>query len=406
MLLEFSVSNFRSIRERADFSMLASSDCTHSENLITSDATSYRILRGAEIFGPNGSGKTSIIRAVETMANIVLNSKDYRDDFALPSNPHKLSSPDEPTFFAVLFIRNGIKYSYGFSFFSDRITEEYLYWWPGRKRATVFERSSETEFEFTESFRKCGESIRDRLRRNSLILSLCAAVLNDETIRNAYSFFSEDLVFYPGERDWLGKTVLSIQDNPVFKEKFITFMNRLGIKLCDVDTVATDPLKYGTGKYYPVNETPKVRIDRLRSVYGKFELDWDLESAGVQKLYSIAWPLFYSLENSSIFIWDEIETHLHPFIVESVVNLFIGNTLSSAQLIFTSHDTDLLNLKSLRRDQIWFTRLDEDTMSTHLYSLCEYRNIRKDENRKRGYTIGRYGALPFPYENLEHENED
>ena len=137
------------------------------------------------------------------------------------------------------------------------------------------------------------------------------------------------------------------------------------------------------------------RID-TKVVYEKFETDlMTEESSGIRKLFEIVCPIIDILQKGKILICDEIEYGLHESIVQYIVKSFNKvNKDSAAQLIFTTHDTSLLDLSIFRRDQIWFTQLNEDR-ATDLYSLLEIKNVRKSENISKGYVDGKYGAVPM-----------
>ena len=134
---------------------------------------------------------------------------------------------------------------------------------------------------------------------------------------------------------------------------------------------------------------PNVVLD-----YGKFKVSLEEESSGIQKLFDILCPIIDIVREGKVLLYDELETSLHESIAKEIINLFL-NSNSGAQLIFTTHDTNLLDLDLFRRDQIWFTELKKNDRSTDLYSLSDVRNVRKDENVSRGYVLGRYGAIPI-----------
>ncbi len=140
------------------------------------------------------------------------------------------------------------------------------------------------------------------------------------------------------------------------------------------------------------SENIDVRID-----YGNLEINLNEESRGINKLFEIAIPIVNVLRNGYVLIYDELETSIHPIIVKSLIELFNNKSLNkhNAQLIFTTHDINLLDLNLLRRDQIWFAEKNDEIMSTDIYSLVELKNIRGDENIEYGYINGKYGSIPF-----------
>ena len=400
MLLQFKCKNHRSIKDEITFSMRASADTTHSSSLISFNENKY--LRCAEIYGANGSGKTSVLDALAKMSLIILNSNNHQPGDYIIRAPHKLSEKSEPTEFSIIFEKNNRKYSYAFSYNEQGILDEYLYYWPSQKKAKIFSRSYD-KFDFTDSFSKQGENCNGRLKTNQLLLSLAAKETNIKEIAEAFLFFRNDLIVYPGEpNNWFEYSVEKLQNDETVKQSFLNFMKKIGSDIVDVK--AKIEKRQLTEKEIPhvlpqfvrsqILMQPANFID-LKLIYEKFSLDINEESEGIQKLFRFLCPLIDILYSGKIFICDEIETHLHPKIVYEIINKFIQNRETNGQIIFTTHDTDLLDLDFIRRDQIWFTELKPENRSTDLYSLAELKNVRKDENIKKGYISGKYGAIPI-----------
>ena len=400
MLLQFKCSNYRSIKDEIVFSMGVSSDQTLSDSLILFNDNKY--VRCAEIYGANGSGKTSVLNALGTMAGIVLQSNNFQPGDSIIRAPHRLSEREAPTEFAIILEKNGKKYSYGFSYNEKGVLDEYLYFWPGQKKAKIFDRDDVDKFSFAPSFSKQGGNCKGRLKENQLLLSLAAKETDIEEIREVFLFFRQDLVIYPGEPNgWFEFSVEKLQHDRAMKKRFLDFMHRIGSDI--VDITARLERRILTEKEVPPGfpkflvpqllRNPSNLID-LKLHYEKFSIDINEESKGTQKLFNFLCPLIDILYSGKVFVCDEIETHLHPSIVFEIVRTFLDNRETNGQIIFTTHDTDLLDLDYIRRDQIWFTELRPDTRATDLYSLTELRNVRKDENIKKGYVSGKYGAIP------------
>lgn len=400
MLLQFKCKNHRSIKDEVTFSMRASADTTHSSSLISFNENKY--LRCAEIYGANGSGKTSVLDALAKMSLIILNSNNHQPGDFIVRSPHKLSEKSVPTDFSIIFEKNSKKYLYAFSYNEQGVLDECLYYWPGQKRAKIFSRSYD-KFDFSESFSKQGENCNGRLKTNQLLLSLAAKETDIKEIAEVFLFFRNDLIVYPGEpNNWFEYSVEKLQNDANMKQSFLNFMKKIGSDIVDVK--AKIEKRQLTEKEIPpilpqfvrsqILMQPANFID-LKLIYEKFTLDINEESEGIQKLFRFLCPLIDILYSGKIFICDEIETHLHPSIVYEMINTFIQNRKTNGQIIFTTHDTDLLDLDFIRRDQIWFTELKPENRSTDLYSLAELKNVRKDENIKKGYISGKYGAIPI-----------
>ena len=400
MLLQFKCKNHRSIKDEVTFSMRASADTTHSSSLIPFNENKY--LRCAEIYGANGSGKTSVLDALAKMSLIILNSNNYQPGDFIVRAPHKLSEKSVPTDFSIIFEKNKRKYSYAFSYNEQGILDEQLYYWPGQKKAKIFSRSYD-KFDFSDSFSKQGENCNGRLKTNQLLLSLAAKETDIKEIAEVFLFFRNELIVYPGEpNNWFEYSVEKLQNDEKMKQSFLKFMKKIGSDIVDVK--AKIEKRQLTEKEIPpllpqfvrsqILMQPANFID-LKLIYERFSLDINEESEGIQKLFRFLCPLIDILYSGKIFICDEIETHLHPTIVYEIINTFIQNNETNGQIIFTTHDTDLLDLDFIRRDQIWFTELKPVNRSTDLYSLAELKNVRKDENIKKGYISGKYGAIPI-----------
>lgn len=223
-----------------------------------------------------------------------------------------------------------------------------------------------------------------------------------EEIADAYRFFAEELVIYtPGnEENWMSYSLYQIHKDKGIKDAVITFMNDLGVGVKDVK-VTIDAKQFESSNFkFLLNEYKnsllKNNID-AKVIYDSFETNLiDEESFGIKRLFGMLCPLIDIMTDGKILVCDEIESGLHESLVFGLVKLFMEvNNNKYAQMIFTTHETGLLNLDIFRRDQIWFTELKEEDRSTDLYSLVEIKNVRKEDNFKRGYISGKYGAIPM-----------
>ena len=155
-----------------------------------------------------------------------------------------------------------------------------------------------------------------------------------------------------------------------------------------------------------MGEEKTLYLKKVLFDYGIFSVDIDRESTGIKRLFEVLCPLIDIIENDRVLLWDEIEMGLHSSILDTLIKIFLNEKDSKAQLIFTTHDISLLNLDNLRRDQIWFTELDKEERKTDLYSLFDFKNIRKTDNISKNYIEGRYGAIPFIKTNLQSIQEE
>lgn len=402
MLLEFRCSNFKSIKEEIRFSMIAGKDDTSEELLKVYN--NFRVLRSAVIYGANGSGKSNFINALLFMCNLVQTSISYQPGQKIPQATHKLSEKEKPSTFDIQFIRNNVRYAYGFSIEGGAITEEYLYYFPNGRQIKIFERDRmniQPGNRYKSSF---DVSIKDVLKENRLFLSCAANYSNVRELEEAFLFFTTDIVVYnPAMNNWTEYSIRLMQDNPSIKEEFLQMLNALDTGIQDVK-LKVEKVKFADLKrdlQLPDNLMgllPEQEGNRIEAkvVYDQFEIDLlSEESSGIKRLFEIICPMIDILNTGKVLICDELEASLHEAVIYKIVQLFQNYKKDIfAQLIFSTHDTSLLNRELFRRDQVWFTQLNKD-QATDLYSLVEIKDVRKSENLAKGYVSGKYGAIPM-----------
>lgn len=403
MLLEFSCSNFRSIREKILFSMIASSDSTLSDRLGTIE--NHQVLRSAVIYGANGSGKSNFVRAVAFVKNLVTSSITNQPGKGIAQQPHKLSGYGEKTEFRLQFVTNEIRYVYGFSLRNLLVCDEYLYYFPNGRQTKIFESNGET-FSAGRSFRGKFNSCRDVLKPNRLMLSCAANFSSVQAVLDAYRFFDEELVIYNSamRERWMNYSLYQMNGSPEVKASVLTFLQELGTGIQDI-RVNIDHAKLEAEQLPPFLSDEfkafllKQETDAISAsvVYDGFETNlMSEESAGIRNLFGLLCPLIDIMVNGKVLLCDELESGLHESVVYGLVRLFVtADVPGFAQMIFTTHETGLLNLDLFRRDQIWFTEMRDQDRATDLYSLAEIKNVRKDENFARYYISGKYGAIPM-----------
>lgn len=402
MLLEFRCSNFKSIKEEIRFSMIAGKDDTSEELLKVYN--NFRVLRSAVIYGANGSGKSNFINALLFMCNLVQTSISYQPGQKIPQAAHKLSEKEKPSTFDIQFIRKNVRYAYGFSIEGGVITEEYLYYFPNGRQVKIFERDRmniQPGNRYKSSF---DVSIKDVLKENRLFLSCAANYSNVRELEEAFLFFTTDIVIYnPSMNNWTEYSIRLMQDNPSIKEEFLQLLNALDTGIQDVK-LKVEKVKFADLKrdlQLPDNLMgliPEQEGNRIEAkvIYDKFEIDLlNEESSGIKRLFEIICPMIDILNTGKVLICDELEASLHEAVIYKIVQLFQNYKKDIfAQLIFSTHDTSLLNRELFRRDQVWFTQLNKDR-ATDLYSLVEIKDVRKSENLAKGYVSGKYGAIPM-----------
>lgn len=418
MLLQFQCKNHRSIKDEITFSMLASSDDSHEEKLIKNLGEGNYISRCASLYGANGSGKTSIISAILHMKQFVISSNSYQNESQMVRLPHKLAV-NSPTKYSINFEKNGIVYQYSFEYDNKEILEESLYYWPNGKKAMIFERTSEMLnnepiFKFSTDFRKMGENCRGRLKPFKLLLSVAFTETNIEYVTNAFNFFQNDLVilFSNEPSNWLQYSIDKLKKDEELRKTFLAFLHSIGSDILDltldtqIRTFSEKELLNFPPELRPAFSTQKIRSDILTLKYKDFDIDIKDESEGIKKLFAMVCPLIDIIRNNKVFFCDEIENSLHSSIVLEIIRRFFNNEKSTAQLIFATHNTEILDLNIMRRDQIWFAELEKSERKTDLYSLSDIKNVRKDEAVQKGYIAGKYGAIPMINTEIQKICED
>ena len=403
MLLEFSCSNHKSIRDEVLFSMLAGKDTTHEDK--TKEFAGIRVLKAAVIYGANGSGKSNFIDAISFVKNLVVNSITLQPGQGIKQNPHKLKGYDAESTYKIQFVTKGIRYVFGFILKNMLVTEEYLYYFPNGRQTKIFERVG-NGFTAGSKFRGRFNACKDVLKPNRLLLSCAANFSSVKEAENAFHFFSDDLVIYTAanQNNWMNYSLYQMNTDEKVKKAVITFLDELGTGIRDIQvTIDQEELEASQLPPFLSDEFKNLLLQNkfdaisAKVVYDEFDIDLMMEeSMGIRKLFGMLCPLLDIMINGKILICDELEAGLHESLVFELIKLFINvKTEKFAQMLFTTHETGLLNLDLFRRDQIWFTEIKVPDRSTDLYSLTEIKNVRKEDNFGKGYISGRYGAIPM-----------
>lgn len=367
-------------------------------------------LRVAAIYGANASGKTNVLRTLRFICSAVEDSHaHWKPQQPIPRQSFKMREgrADEPTTFSTDFVLEGVRYEYKFSVDDERVLEESLHSFPEVRPRLMFRRTGGT-FTFGKLFSGPNQLIASVTRANSLFLS-AAAQNNHETLLPIYNWFSEAVRFEAGSREGPNGSTLAICSDDSRKPLLEQLLAAADFGLTGVDYRERE-LPEETQRIFSavVTAVPdaaeKMRFpDAIADVsflhrcetgepvrFGPGE-----ESSGTLAYFSLLGPIIETLENGGVLGVDELERSLHPLLALEVVRIFNDKERNpkAAQLIFTTHDTNLLDSNVLRRDQVWFTEKDARG-ATHLYPLTDFKP-RKDENLERGYLQGRYGAIPF-----------
>ncbi len=424
MLIEFSVTNFQSFKERQTFSTLASKDSLlNATNLFEVNGKNYSKIN--VFYGANASGKTAFFRAFQFVRAFVSMSNQMLDKTLIPLTPFCFddASLKRPSVFELVFFKDKIKYSYSFSCDRKVVYTERLDIYENGKPKLVFDRNNINQYKIN-SYHEL-EAIKDKNTNNKLFLCT-AATWNFDLVKPVVDFILQDLRFRfnvsyedSGEVEMI-PFIEHLQEEGLFDEykKFCLKLLSIGdFSIADFDAKIenTDIESFPEeirGFFNAVKQLPlppeattdvlkNLRLITIHSVVGEDgkiinkRLNFESESLGTKALFKMAPVLFDVLRQGKILVVDELDRSLHPLLAKYIVSLFVSETnTNNAQLIFNTHDTNLLDLDILRRDEIWFVERDSKTGVSVIYPLTDF-SPRNNENIEKGYLLGRYGAIPF-----------
>ncbi len=412
MLIGFALSNFRSFLGEQSFSFAASPDRAHETThcMRTGMKSVPRLSKSAIIFGPNGSGKTNFVIALQTMRDLVLHSTAYSEQqFGELHTPFQFGPPAySPTAFEMDLLVEKLRYRYSVSYNAQRICSERLLVYRTGKAQRWFERvydestRTETWAPFSPNFNGPREMWRKATRSKALFLTT-AAQLNSEQLKPLFHWFEQCLeIIMPNETADIARIATGIQDAE-FKGRVLRLLRTVGIKVDDVrvaeqDASAAEP---GSGvRPSSITHTPhstsRLQVEFLyaREGWPPVWLESEYEAAGIHRLFGLIGPLLSAIENGKLLVVDEFDANLHPLVARFLINFINDPRVSDrgAQLLLVSHNTTLMDLEMLRRDEIWLTELD-GSHATNLSTVLRS-SPRKHEHIAKGYLRGRYGAVP------------
>ena len=439
MLLQFSIKNFRTFKDKVTLSLIASNydkDTREDENIYSEENFGLRFLKSAVVYGANASGKSKLFDAFAFVRYFVINSsKESQKGETINVHPFLLSdeTENEPSEFEIIFLYNKVLYRYGFEATKDKIVSEWLYYKPKTKEVELFYREGNNFNTHNRSFTKGGTIVKEGLVRDNALLVSVAAQFNEKTAITVIEWFKRFRTLSGlNESGYQGFTMGKTED-PKHKAKILELLKAadLGIQDIKLQKLDIDSLPKGMPKELrdkiirEVSEEKKEFISDVLTTHKKYNIDKkaidnvtfsldDDESSGTSKFFALTGPILDVLENGYTLVVDELDSKLHPNLVCKIVSLFNSKELNkkNAQLIFNTHDTNLLSSGLFRRDQIWFTNKDKFG-EAKLYSLADFKSdeVRKTEPFEDNYIMGKYGAVPFLgfFDNLKFflsQNED
>ncbi|MGQ2984094.1 AAA family ATPase [Flavobacterium sp.] len=397
MILEFTVGNFLSFKDKKTLSLEAGRIKELKDNVITVDK--YKVLRSATIYGANSSGKSNFIKALDFMVTTIKRSSKLNSTDKLNIQPFLLSTEteDQPSFFEILILEDNIRYRYGFELDNDKIHSEWLY--------VLLEKSKNEDLYFIRTLEGIGvadafkeaSGLEDKTRDNALFLPLTDQ-FNTEIGKLIMKSISRIHIMsgLEHEEGIVMTNAIYMFKHADYKSDLENFIRKLdlGFNSFDIDSDSSKDFKDRL-------KTIHKKYDNKGNFISNFEFKMtDHESSGTNKILDLSGYIILALKFGLALVIDELDAKLHPILTQEIIKLFNNPKTNpeNAQLIFSTHDTNLLGANLFRRDQVWFTEKDQYE-ATDLYSLLEFKEdgktVRNDRSFEADYIKGRYGAIPY-----------
>jgi len=389
----------------------------------TFSAKAHSLLSSAVIYGANASGKSNVLSAFAFMKSMVQNSKKvFQSTDTLSHEPFRLSTETESasSSFEVVFLTTIsdklLKFRYGFEADEKTIYSEWLFADEKGKEAKLFFREVEDKEFYVnpDKFKEGGKGLKDKVLPNSLFLWKCDQDGGEISGAILEWFKGVNVLNGMNSSSHMSYTLHQMRTSD-FRSEIIKMVSAADLGIQDV-LIEEDEVSFSELEQIPF---PKEVMEQIRAaksplkkvgikaVHNKYDINekvvgtekFDLgndESEGTKKYFSLSAPFIDALRNGKILVVDELDANLHPMLTISLISLFNNPKINTknAQLIFATHDTNLLNQKLFNKSQIWFT--EKDTFgATRLNSLVEYKNVRATDNIEKHYIQGKYGAIPY-----------
>ena len=426
MLLYFKVKNYRSIRDEAVLDMEAAGLHDAAKNLLPFGKKEY--LPAVAIYGKSGGGKSNLIRSMWLAVQFICNAqKTQTENEPVPVRPFMLNdySVNEPTAFEFAYVQNGAKYVYGFSATRTHIVSEYLKAWPKGREKNIFLRHGQSFIFPKDNEKKRKELIKEAVGKNQLFFAI-SCTMNYKPCIEAMKWFREKIVFSRDFTD-INRNLIDYREDETMLQAIVSAAKKADVGIEDIqfeiDQQTLDlqsqniPGQMGgmiaalrafsEALQQNGNEAEvSLNMGKLKSTTyhtglncegkaSRYELTLSDESDGTRRLMTLAPAIERTLKEGGTLVVDELEREMHLMLIEYVLGRYQEkrNNPAHAQLIFTTHDTSLLNQEILRRDQIYFVDKRREDGASSLYSLADF-NIRNDANIQKAYLLGKFGAVP------------
>lgn len=417
MLIDYKFKNFLSFKNECHLSMQASADKTLDDHLI--DNGNERLCKVKIFYGANASGKTALIRSMSSMKNFIRNNSRLSSAEGVDTHGFKFVQDYQnyPTSFEISFRAKGTKYIYKFSRTNNKVLTEELKAYYTAKPTTLFRKKEDGCYYFSDNSKKL-KDIEAKTSQNKLFLSV-SDVWNYEKVKDVVEYLTKQIAVV-GDIENIRRSLIKnvMVDFENYKKFVLKFLSLCDISISDFkvdsqkfkDTDDSEILyslvmamskndqakaeKALDGSYYDIITMHNIKSDNDKTE--TYELKLMEESLGTQGLFNFAPVLYDVLKNGKVLFIDELDKSLHPKLVKQIIRMFLDEEFNpnNAQLICNTHETTLLDLDFLRRDEIMFVERDYQTGVSGIYSLADF-SIRKEDDIEKAYNLGRYGAVPF-----------
>ena len=401
MILKIEIENFFSIKDKIRIDFRAASINTALTRELGHNVMMWKdvpVLKTIGLFGSNASGKSNILKAITFCCRVILESHLHNEGMTFNFEPFKFDGwQNKPSKFLIDFVCDDIEYEYSFELTRERILSESLYHYPVGRRAKVFVREANGKYSFGTSVIAKPSDVVINTSEKNLFLSR-ASSMNREIAQKLYRYFMNQFI--------LG--LVNVNDIMVL-DSFNTYKRIIlkALEICDTDITDIEARKEQVPAPVAIPGQPELSyklIDVLRfKTFHRnqknitFDMDME-ESNGTKKLFQILIRLLDVVKNKKSILMDEFDIGLHTRLADFVLDLIHAS--ENSQLLFTSHNTNLIDVKRLRRDQIVFVNKSEQG-ATEIYSLYDFKDFRENMDAEKGYIQGRFDAVPYVDSSVE-----
>ena len=395
MILKIEFENFFSIRDRIRIDFRAANINTTLARELSHNVMEWKgvpVLKSVGLFGPNASGKSNILKAITFCCRMILDSYLHNEGVTFNFEPFKFDGwQKKPSKFLIDFVCENVEYEYSFELTRERILSESLYYYPVGRRAKVFVRDANGKYSFGTGVMVKPSDVVTNTSEKKLFLS-CASSMNREIAQKLYRYFMNQFL--------LG--LVNVNDMMVL-DSFNTYKKVIlkALEISDTDITDIEARKEQVPTPVAIPGQPDlayklVDVLRFKTFHRNqkdvmFDMDME-ESNGTRKLFQILIRLLDVVKNKKGIIMDEFDMGLHTRLADFILDLIHAS--ESSQLLFTSHNTNLIDVRRLRRDQIVFVNKTEEG-TTDVYSLYDFKDFRENMDAEKGYLQGRFDAIPY-----------